>query len=370
MDLLTCPHLSLTRLKMVDQKSTCADCVEKCKYGRDLKSKKGQILIRCLMCVRWYHSTCVDVADDETVGAWTCPGCREIFLGIGIVQREVFNWTEKFDDIAEQVRILRSELKYKELREKHFKDKIKEKESEICAVNALLSDTKRILTLSQDENISQAAVLRSELHDRDITIARLTEQLHYTRDAPRIGEPGNLHAREATGNPSGMNFPKTYSAAVKSPAAAAAATVAKEKKPVPTSQPLKAATVTHAVQLSKIAPKSKNVSTAISGSRKNSSALRAARRKFTVRINHLSTETTCEMLRDFITTELEVTDSTELDVEEIPPPEYITSPSYKCFKVQLPHDRKDAVMNSDLWPEYTYVKPYRTPRQQTSAPSE
>lgn len=163
---------------------------------------------------------------------------------------------------------------------------------------------------------------------------------------------------------------QTYSAAVKSPAAAAAATVAKEKKPVPTSQPLKAATVTHAVQLSKIAPKSKNVSTAISGSRKNSSALRAARRKFTVRINHLSTETTCEMLRDFITTELEVTDSTELDVEEIPPPEYITSPSYKCFKVQLPHDRKDAVMNSDLWPEYTYVKPYRTPRQQTSAPSE
>ena len=33
--------------------------------------------IRCNICMDWFHTPCVGISDVDTVGAWTCAGCRK-----------------------------------------------------------------------------------------------------------------------------------------------------------------------------------------------------------------------------------------------------------------------------------------------------
>ena len=76
------------------------DCLTSCKYDRNLTHKSGGILIRCMLCVRWYHTKCVDVPKEEATGVWTCSGCRELIFGINIIRTEVFRIAAVCDQLV------------------------------------------------------------------------------------------------------------------------------------------------------------------------------------------------------------------------------------------------------------------------------
>ena len=62
---------SLNSSKLNVQPSSNLHCHEQCKYDR---CDQGD-MIRCCLCFRWFHESCVDNIDKETPW-WVCPGCR------------------------------------------------------------------------------------------------------------------------------------------------------------------------------------------------------------------------------------------------------------------------------------------------------
>ena len=69
------PHTTSTRVyaKENESKNKCSDG---CKMNA--KSKRKLDMIRCSVCMTWYHEECVGIAKNEPVGLWLCIGCRQI----------------------------------------------------------------------------------------------------------------------------------------------------------------------------------------------------------------------------------------------------------------------------------------------------
>ncbi len=49
-------------------------CIEGC----TLKGRAKNKMIRCCLCVIWFHEECVNISNDTESGIWTCPECRLI----------------------------------------------------------------------------------------------------------------------------------------------------------------------------------------------------------------------------------------------------------------------------------------------------
>ena len=56
-----------------DKSSKCCDT---CKVKS--RSKKQYDMIRCSLCMVWYHEQCVGIQKDEPVGIWLCTSCRKV----------------------------------------------------------------------------------------------------------------------------------------------------------------------------------------------------------------------------------------------------------------------------------------------------
>ena len=69
------PHTTSTRAyaKENESKNKCSDG---CKMNAISKRKLD--MIRCSVCMTWYHEECVGIAKNEPVGLWLCIGCRQI----------------------------------------------------------------------------------------------------------------------------------------------------------------------------------------------------------------------------------------------------------------------------------------------------
>lgn len=106
----------------------------------------------------------------------------------------------------------------------------------------------------------------------------------------------------------------------------------------------------------------------VSGSRKlQNGNVQAAPRRFSFRINNISTGCEPDHLRSYILNDTGVAVRAEsVDVSVIDPPEHITNPTYRCYKVTVPMDLKESFLNPEIWPEGSYVKPYR-PRKAVAA---
>lgn len=51
-------------------------CCNTCKINS--KSKKRYAMIRCSLCMTWYHEQCVGIDKDESVGLWLCLSCKNV----------------------------------------------------------------------------------------------------------------------------------------------------------------------------------------------------------------------------------------------------------------------------------------------------
>ena len=51
-------------------------CCNSCKINA--KSKKRYAMIRCSLCMTWYHEQCVGIDKDEPIGLWLCLSCRNV----------------------------------------------------------------------------------------------------------------------------------------------------------------------------------------------------------------------------------------------------------------------------------------------------
>ncbi|MEW8547186.1 MAG: GDSL-type esterase/lipase family protein, partial [Candidatus Thiodiazotropha sp.] len=51
-------------------------CCDTCKIKP--RSKKQHDMIRCSLCMVWYHEQCVGIQKDEPVGLWLCTSCRAV----------------------------------------------------------------------------------------------------------------------------------------------------------------------------------------------------------------------------------------------------------------------------------------------------
>ena len=56
--------------------TTSSKCCDTCNIKP--KSKRSYSMIRCSLCMSWYHEQCVGVGKDEPVGVWLCLSCRKV----------------------------------------------------------------------------------------------------------------------------------------------------------------------------------------------------------------------------------------------------------------------------------------------------
>ena len=63
--------------KAHNQKEQCTEhCLPKCKFNR--KETVGQDMIKCCLCMIWFHDNCVGLEDDSESTIWHCPSCRNL----------------------------------------------------------------------------------------------------------------------------------------------------------------------------------------------------------------------------------------------------------------------------------------------------
>ena len=46
--------------------------------GCKQKNKKASPSIRCCLCAQWFHEKCLKLNENDTVGVWPCPNCRDM----------------------------------------------------------------------------------------------------------------------------------------------------------------------------------------------------------------------------------------------------------------------------------------------------
>jgi lysophospholipase L1-like esterase len=88
-------------------------CIAACKHGRKAGKSKEWTLIRCCICMDWFHETCIDgPSQSGASGIWTCPSCR-------ILPALVKTLVTEITSLKTSVEALTSECK--ELREENIK---------------------------------------------------------------------------------------------------------------------------------------------------------------------------------------------------------------------------------------------------------
>ena len=50
-------------------------CIPGCKHR---KGRGGGDMVRCCLCMAWYHIKCLEISNDETLGFWSCFVCRHL----------------------------------------------------------------------------------------------------------------------------------------------------------------------------------------------------------------------------------------------------------------------------------------------------
>ena len=50
-------------------------CIQGCKHR---KGRGGGDMVRCCLCMAWYHIKCLEISNDETLGFWSCFVCRHL----------------------------------------------------------------------------------------------------------------------------------------------------------------------------------------------------------------------------------------------------------------------------------------------------
>lgn len=386
---------------MNDTQMDRSDCLEICKYGRDLDAKKGGTLLRCMLCSRWYHAICVGVPEDETAGAWTCPNCREIFFGISILHREVFTLTNMSENILQEIKTYRRAVASKEEQDSAMLDILSRKDDEIANLNNLLRSTRDSL----NSEVEEAMNAKRTVEERDEEIASLKTALiilksEATSDPACTQENTNSTTSSVTGvrpiylSPTSSNFASiTQGPGVpQRPLYSSIVQAAKPQTKSPVPKPNPGARIFYPSNSN--LPKDRSVgrptrhqtannwdapSSEIAIGAQNRKAprlrvqgtnnvlsqlshgLRAAPRVIAFRLSYLSMDTTTESLGDFIIREIRILDST---VEEIIPPSHVTHPSYKCFKIAIPQEERDLLLKPDLWPQNVVITQYRSPRNQ------
>ena len=73
-------------------------CLDTCK-----KKQNGE-MIRCNLCMLWFHTKCVNC--DNSVGCWTCPGCRKMPEMVRMVYDLMRDMQESNHNISEQISTL------------------------------------------------------------------------------------------------------------------------------------------------------------------------------------------------------------------------------------------------------------------------
>ena len=51
-------------------------CSDDCKVKKTSKKKYAEI--QCVFCIKWYHETCVGIKENDPIGVWVCPVCRNV----------------------------------------------------------------------------------------------------------------------------------------------------------------------------------------------------------------------------------------------------------------------------------------------------
>ena len=75
-------------------------CTEQCKLHKGKRSGHSLDMIQCSVCAEWFHTECVGLKKDATVGIWPCPFCRQIPTQIRSIVSMIDKLTKTVNAIA------------------------------------------------------------------------------------------------------------------------------------------------------------------------------------------------------------------------------------------------------------------------------
>ena len=75
-------------------------CTEQCKLHKGKRSGRSVDMIQCSVCAEWFHTECVGLKKDATVGIWPCPSCRQIPTQIRSIVSMIDKLTKTVNAIA------------------------------------------------------------------------------------------------------------------------------------------------------------------------------------------------------------------------------------------------------------------------------
>lgn len=294
-------------------------------------------MIRCCVCMTWFHELCLNLPPAELAGVWTCHTCRELPNTVNRIldicsdlRDKIFSLTSRLDD---------KELKILQLEEEIIdRDRIiKHKSDEIVALHLQLADNPIPMTTS-DGTLHQITEipLNRTLTYRDAFLAPKPPNSAIRDVLPQPQRPSNIKETDAQSQVTNVKPSNTLRSAAR---VFFPRTTFNDPKPIQPTQR----------------------TTTIKGSLNVPSMHRvaAAPRRSSVRVNFLSLDTQAEDLCKHVREKLLVED---IQVEHIEPPPTVTQPTYNCFKVSGPHTVFQQLLSPELWPTGLTVKPFRTRR--------
>ena len=75
-------------------------CTEQCKLHKGKRNGRSVDMIQCSVCAEWFHTECVGLKKDATVGIWPCPSCPQILTQIRTIVSMIDKLTKTVNAIA------------------------------------------------------------------------------------------------------------------------------------------------------------------------------------------------------------------------------------------------------------------------------
>ena len=69
--------------------------------------------IRCNLCMDWFHATCVEIHNIDTIGAWVCCACRTLPHTVSVMKLQLENLLSTTTTIVDQIKSLSNQFERK-----------------------------------------------------------------------------------------------------------------------------------------------------------------------------------------------------------------------------------------------------------------
>ena len=144
-------------------------CIRQCLFDNDGTGE----MVRCCLCQKWYHGTCLGLSEDDETGVWCCFQCRNIYKETTIMKTDIKKMLVTMETIQQSMQTML-------IKQDDYDKKLENKEKECHDLRVknmqLMKRVEEMLKEHSETKKSEQVVSDVEQHDMTNNDCMITEE--------------------------------------------------------------------------------------------------------------------------------------------------------------------------------------------------